>query len=73
MALDASDLVESLMDEQARVNAAWDAGDVNNLVADVVGITGEGMGMTEALVQSATHPPHKWSDGQSAFGFFSWA
>ena len=74
MSLDATDLVDGLLNEQARVNSALDAGDINQLVADFQGVSGETVGMTESLSTTVTgNPPHNWGDGQSQWGYFSWA
>lgn len=76
MSLDASDLIDNLLDDQARVNSAVDDGDINSLVADAQQVTGEAVGLngSETLTGSATgSPPHKYDDGQSQWGFASWA
>lgn len=75
MSLDASDLIDNLLDDQARVNSAVDEGDINNVVADVQQITGEKVGLTgaETITPTSTgSPPHKYDDGQSQWGFASW-
>ena len=73
MSIDANDLIESFLDDQARVNAAVDNGDINNLVGDVGGLS-DPIGMqADSLVSGVTTPPHKYDDNQSAYGFASWA
>jgi hypothetical protein len=77
MSLDASDLVDQLLDDQARVNSAVDDGDIANLVADFQSIFGETVGFTgEAVTTTLTAPPHNWDDTpgtNTVYGFFSWA
>jgi hypothetical protein len=77
MGIDANDLVEGLMDEQARRNALFnDQPDINNLIQDLVAIPAtpgsEVVGQTELIATSVTHGIHKWDDGQTAWGFWSW-
>lgn len=73
MSIDSSDLIESFLDDQARVNAAVDNGDINNLVGDVGGFS-DTVGMqADSLVSAVTVTPHKYDDNQSAYGFVSWA
>lgn len=76
MSIDASDLIDGLLNEQARVNSAVDDGDVNDLVADFQALSGEVVGLNGAETVTGTtmgHPPHNWGDGQSPWGYFSWA
>lgn len=72
MSVDANDLVEHYLDEQARINFAVDSGDINNLVGDIAGVSGETVGMTETVGTATTAPPHKYDDNQSPYGFVSW-
>lgn len=58
MALDAADLIDGMMNEQARVNSAIDAGDINNLVADTTGIQGERVGLIESFLTTVWTSPH---------------
>ncbi len=73
MSIDSSDLVGQFLDEQSRINNAVDDGDINSLVVDNPGLADNLGSSTDAITTSATTPPHKWDDGQSAWGFFSWA
>lgn len=79
MGLDAADLVEGLLDEQARRNALFnDQPDINSIITDAVSIPAiagtEVVGMqADALATSVSHPPHNWDDGQTPWDFFSWA
>jgi hypothetical protein len=45
-----NDLVDALLNEQARINAATADEDINSLIADFQGITGEKLGLTETIV-----------------------
>lgn len=72
MALDASDLVESFLDDQARVNSALDDGDPNNLVTDTAQVTGEKVGMQTETISTATTSPPNTYDGAATWGFVSW-
>jgi hypothetical protein len=74
VSIDAGDLVDNSLNEQARVNSAIDTGDVNNLVADfaVLG-SGEPIGFqADALATATSTPPHLWDDGQSFWGTCTW-
>jgi hypothetical protein len=74
MAINSDDFIGSLMNEQARLNSIVDDGDVNTLVADIVGLADPVGTTAETLTPTATHPPHKWDEGTNTqWGFFSWA
>lgn len=74
MSISQDDLVASLLNHQALVNFALDDTDINTLIIDyyVLNIEVIGVGSTEVLNTSVTHPPHLWDDGQSNYGFCSW-
>lgn len=74
MAIDAGDLVDHFLNDQARVNSAIDTGDVNNLVADFATLgSGELIGFqAETITPTATSPPHLWDDGTSYWGLATW-
>jgi hypothetical protein len=73
MALDASDLIDGLVNEQARLNSAVDAGDINNLVADFSALSGETIGFqSDSIATVAMTTPHTWNDGVSEWNFFQW-
>lgn len=78
MALDANDLVESLMDEQARRNALFtDQPDQNAVVEDIVEVfPAESIGMqADTLSTTVTHTPHNWDDtpgSNTVWDFWSW-
>lgn len=75
MSLDASDLVDQLLDDQARVNAAVDDSDIANLVADFQTMSGELIGfVTEGVATTQPTSPHNWDQGaNTVYGFFTWA
>jgi hypothetical protein len=75
MAINSDDFIGSLMNEQARLNSIVDDGDINTLVADISVIADPiGVGSTETLTPTATHPPHLWDEGANTlWGFFSWS
>lgn len=76
MSMDVNDLLSSLLDDQARVNAAVDDSDINNLVADSQQVSGETIGLTEtvnAVTAGVSGLPHNWDDGHSMWNFFTWA
>lgn len=75
MSMDASDLVDSLLDEQARRNSALDEGEIENLITDVQSVYPvEPIGLNGAETTSTTGytAPHHWGDGQSFWGFVRW-
>lgn len=72
MALDANDLVESFLDDQARVNAAVDNGDINNLVADTATASDTIGFQAETVTNTDYAAPHHWGDGHSFWGFVTW-
>jgi len=69
--LNNDDLVSAFLDEQARLNFAVDDGDVNNLVADLVQVNTETVGMTEStsVTNLGTNGVYKYDDGLSKYGF----
>lgn len=74
MSLDGGDLIDGMLNEQARVNAAVDAGDVNDLVADYQQVTGEAIGLVETVsTQYMGGNPHTVGDGQTWVGYFQTA
>lgn len=74
MSLDSSDLVDSVLTEQARLNTAFDDGDANNLVVDYQTITKDSLGLTETVTATGVgSPPHNWDDAQTAWNYFRWA
>lgn len=73
MSIDSNDLVGQFLDEQSRINNAVDDGDINSLVVDNPGLADNLGSSTDAITTSTSTPPHLWDDGQSAWGFFSWA
>ena len=76
MSIDVTDLVDNLLDEQARLNSAVDDGDMNNAVTDSNVLGGDAVGFTGAETVTATStgsPPHKWDDGQTQWNFAAWA
>ncbi len=81
MSLDANDIVENLIDEQARRNALFvDQPDLDAVIQDIVQIpvlpAVETVGMqADSLVTTATGLPHKWDDtppDNTDWDFFSW-
>jgi hypothetical protein len=74
VSIDSGDLVDSILTEQARINAAVDDGDIANAVADAQSITGEKIGFVTETVAgiAAGVTPHLWDDGQTTWGFFRW-
>lgn len=75
MSIDANDLVEGLMDEQARRNTALvDQPDVNAVVEDLYATYPvETIGMqADTLTTTVTTLTHKWDDNQTAWNFWSW-
>jgi hypothetical protein len=74
MSISQDDFIGSLLDHQARVNFALDDGDVNSLVTDLYPLNVEEIGMgSDVANTSTTVPPHLYDDGQSAYGFCSYA
>lgn len=77
MSIDANDLVEGLIDEQARRNAAFqNQPDVNAVVEDIFALTPvETVGFTETVTPVSTNRPHHWDDtpgSNTVWGFWSW-
>lgn len=77
MSIDASNFVDAALTEQARRNAAFqDQPDVNDLINDftspdsleTIGMQGDTIGVST----TSTAATHKWDDGQTAWGFWSW-
>jgi hypothetical protein len=77
MAINQQDLVGAFLDEQARINAAIDDGNVNNVVEDLQILSGDEAGPgVETLTTFTSHPPHYWDDStpvNTVWGFFAWA
>lgn len=77
MAINSDDFIGALLSEQARLNFLADTGDVNNLVADLGGVADPiGVGSTEAVNTTATHPPHKYDDtpaNNTVWDFFQYS
>lgn len=74
MGMDAGDLVDNLLDEQARRNAAINDMDIDTLITDWQQISPvELVGFqTATLTTTGYAAPHHWGDGQSFWGFVSW-
>jgi hypothetical protein len=79
MAVNSADFIGAMLNEQARVNAAIDDGDVNVVVEDLfdIGAAGtEEIGMAAGETITALDyggGPHHWGDDDMIWGFFKWA
>jgi hypothetical protein len=73
MSLDSSDLVDSVLTEQSRLNASFADGDIDQLVVDYQNVSGEKIGLTEAITPvSVGTTPHKWDDAQTLWNYAQW-
>ena len=70
MSINSNDLIDSLLDHQARVNFATDSGDINTLISDLWTLMpADPIGTAETLNVVTYIPPHKYDDGQTKYGF----
>jgi len=76
MSMTNDDLVGHFLNEQARVNALNDEGDVNITIQDVQQVTEqevvfEGGAETLTVIEYGSGP-HSWDDDDMVWGFFTW-
>ena len=73
MSINTDDLVNALLDHQARVNFALDDGDVNTVIEDLFAPSDIIGTASDTTAHSTTNWPHLYDDGQSPYDFSSWA
>lgn len=77
MSMTNDDVVGQFLNEQARVNALNDEGDVNITIEDLQNVTEQEIvfegGASEAITTIDYGPgPHRWDDDDMVWGFFTW-
>ncbi len=76
MSMTNDDVVGQFLNEQARVNALNDEGDVNITIEDVQAIAEQEVGFegsAETIIAiDYGGGPHHWDDDDMVWGFFTW-
>jgi hypothetical protein len=76
MSMTNDDVVGQFLNEQARVNALNDEGDVNITIEDLQGVTEQEVvfdgGSDEIITIDYGGGPHLYDDDDYVWGFFTW-